>query len=389
MNVFIDDTTLRDGEQTAGVVFSNAEKLHIARMLDEMGVHEIEVGIPAMGRVETDAIRAITASGLRARVITWNRPVIGDIESSLKCGARSVALSISASDIHLQHKLRRTREWVLESVRKATEYAKSRGLYVSVNAVDASRADADFLVQFARNAKEAGADRLRFCDTVGVLDPFGTYDAVRRLVQEVELDTEIHTHNDFGMATANALAGIKAGARYVNTTVNGLGERAGNACLAEVVMALKHIEKIDLGIDASRLRAISAYVAEASRRPLPASKAIVGDSIFAHESGIHADGVLKHPRTYEPFSPDEVGLERQVLVGKHSGSNTIRFKFAREFGIELPDDLAREILARARSLAMKRKRALLDKELRLIYQELCNERRLDLPSVSLPGSLNN
>lgn len=380
-SIFIDDTTLRDGEQTAGVVFTNDEKIEIARMLDSIGVHELEVGIPAMGGSEMEAIKAIVSSGLKARVITWNRPVIADIESSLKCGTHAVALSISVSDIHIQHKLRQTRKWVLEHVSKATKYAKSHDLYVSVNAEDASRAAPGFLTEYALNALDAGADRMRFCDTVGVLDPFRTYDAVRRLVDEVGLDIEMHTHNDFGMATANAIAGIKAGAKFVNTTVNGLGERAGNACLAEVVMALKHIEGIDLGIDTTRLRAISQYVADASQRPLPVSKAIIGDNIFAHESGIHADGVLKNPRTYEAFSPDEVGGERQILVGKHSGSHTIHFKFADEFGIELPDDLARDILARARDLALKRKRALFDKELALIYQQICRERRLDLPAV--------
>lgn len=377
--LIIDDTTLRDGEQTAGVVFTNEEKVEIAKMLDEIGVHELEVGVPAMRGEEMEAIKAIIALGLRASIITWNRPSIADINSSLECGARAVALSISTSDIHIQHKLRQSRRWVLESVRRATEYAKSHNLYVSVNAEDASRADPDFVIRFAQNAKEAGADRLRFCDTVGVLDPFRSYEAVRRLIEEVGLDIEMHTHDDFGMATANALAGIRAGARYVNTTVNGLGERAGNACLAEVVMALKHIEKIDLGFDTTRLRAISQYVAQASQRPLPVSKAITGDNIFAHESGIHADGVIKHPSTYEAFSPDEVGLERQILVGKHSGSHTIHFKFANEFEIELTDDVARDILARAQTMALKRKRALFDKELMLIYRKLCKEKNPDLP----------
>ncbi len=387
--VLIDDTTLRDGEQTAGVVFTNEEKVHIARMLDEIGVHQIEAGIPAMGGDEMEAIRAIIALGLKASIITWNRPVLSDIDASLECGAKAVALSISASDIHIQHKLRQTHEWVLQSINKATKYAKSHGLYVSVNAEDASRADISYLIQFAQTAKEAGADRLRFCDTVGVLDPFRTYEAICRLIEEVGIDIEMHTHNDFGMATANALAGFRAGARWVNTTVNGLGERAGNASLAEVVMALKHIEKIDVGIDTTLFRNISKYVAEASLRPLSVSQAIIGENIFAHESGIHADGVLKHPPTYEAFSPEEVGLQRQILVGKHSGSHTILFKFANEFGIELPEDIAKEILARARALALKRKRALFDKELVLIYQDICRERCLDLPPLKMPGSSHN
>jgi homocitrate synthase NifV len=385
LDLFIDDTTLRDGEQTAGVVFTNDEKVRIAQMLDELGVHEIEVGVPAMGGDEMEAIRAIIALGLKARVLTWNRPVISDIDASLRCGAGAVALSISVSDIHIQHKLRQSRRWVLDGVTRAARYAKGHGLYVSVNAEDASRADQDFLLQFAENAKEAGADRVRFCDTVGVLDPFMTYDTIRRLVEKAGIDVEMHTHNDFGMATANALAGIKAGARFVNTTVNGLGERAGNACLAEVVMALKHIEKIDLGIDTTKLRAISRYVADVACRPLPVGKAITGDNIFAHESGIHADGVLKYPGTYEAFSPEEVGSERQIVVGKHSGSHTIQFKFANEFGIDLPDELAREILERARTLAVRRKRALFGKELALIYREVCEEKGLDLPPVKVSG----
>ncbi len=385
MDLFIDDTTLRDGEQTAGVVFTNEEKVRIAQMLDELGVHEIEVGVPAMGGDEMQAIKTIIGLGLGARILTWNRPVISDIDASLKCGTEAVALSISVSDIHIQHKLRQSRGWVLDSVSRATRYAKSHDLYVSVNAEDASRADPEFLLQFAQNAKEAGTDRMRFCDTVGVLDPFMTYETIRRLIDEVGIDIEMHTHNDFGMATANAIAGIKAGARYVNTTVNGLGERAGNACLAEVAMALKHIEKVDLGIDTRKLRAISLYVADVAQRPLPVGKAITGDNIFAHESGIHADGVLKHPGTYEAFTPEEVGSERQILVGKHSGSHTIHFKFANEFGIELPDELAQEILARARALAVKRKRALFGKELVLIYRELCKERCLDLPPLKISG----
>ena len=389
MSVFISDTTLRDGEQAAGVVFTHDEKVRIARMLDEAGVHEIEAGVPAMGGGEMEAIKTIIALGLSARIITWNRSVISDIESSLKCGAQAVALSISVSDIHIQHKLRRSRKWVMESVRKATKYSKSHGLYVSVNAVDASRADNDFLIQFARNAEEAGADRMRFCDTVGVLDPFETYETVHRLMEEVDLDIEIHAHDDFGMATANAIAGVKAGARYVSTTVNGLGERAGNACLAEVVMALKHIEKIEPYIDTTRLRPISQFVAEASGRPLPVSKAITGENIFAHESGIHADGVLKHPLTYEAFSPHEVGLERKIMVGKHSGSHTIHFKFTNEFGIEVTDELAREVLKRARAMAIEKKRALLDKELLFIYRDLCRERCLDLPHLKAPSSINN
>jgi len=246
--VLIDDTTLRDGEQTAGVVFSNEEKIRIAQLLDEIGVHQIEVGIPAMGGDEKETIKKIVDLGLRASILGWNRAVVGDIQHSIDCGVDAVAVSISASDIHIEHKLRKSRLWVLDSIKKSVDFAKGHNLYVSVNAEDASRASLEFLVEFAQVAKETGADRLRFCDTLGILDPFETFRVIKFLKDEVGIELEMHTHNDFGMATANALAGIKAGAKYVNTTVNGLGERAGNAALEEVVMALKYIGRVDLGL---------------------------------------------------------------------------------------------------------------------------------------------
>ncbi|MGB9682826.1 MAG: homoaconitate hydratase, partial [bacterium] len=225
------DTTLRDGEQTAGVVFSKGEKIQIARMLDEIGIHQIEAGIPVMGGDEAEAIKAITKLKLKASIMGWNRAVISDVEASLRCGVDAVAISISTSDIHIQYKLQKSREWVLDSMAKATEFAKREGVYISVSAEDASRTDMDFLVQFATVAKQAGADRIRFCDTVGIMDPFKMYDTIKVLIEKVSIPIEMHTHNDFGMATANTLAGIKAGATYAGVTINGLGERAGNAAL--------------------------------------------------------------------------------------------------------------------------------------------------------------
>ena len=258
--VYIDDTTLRDGEQTAGVVFANEEKINIAKMLARLGVHQIEAGIPAMGGDEIEAIKKIVALNLPASILTWNRAVVGDIQQSLDCGVQAVAISISSSDIHIQHKLFRDRQWVLDSIRRAVEFAKRHDLYVSVNAEDASRADPDFLVEFGHAAKECGADRLRFCDTVGILDPFGTYTRVKALVEAVGIPVEMHTHNDFGMATANAIAGLRAGATYVNTTVNGLGERAGNASMEELVMFLQCCEGVDLQIRTSLFRELSEYL---------------------------------------------------------------------------------------------------------------------------------
>ena len=367
------DTTLRDGEQTAGVVFSKAEKIQIARMLDEIGVHQIEAGIPVMGGDEAEAIKAITKLGLKASIIGWNRAVISDVEASLRCGVDAVAISISTSDIHIQYKLQKTREWVLENMAKATEFAKKEGVYVSVNAEDASRTDMDFLVQFATVAKQAGADRLRYCDTVGIMDPFKMYETIKTLKERVDIPIEMHTHNDFGMATANTLAGIKAGAEFAGVTVNGLGERAGNAALEEVVMALKYLWNIDLGIKTEKFREICEYVARASARPLPPSKAIVGTNVFAHESGIHADGVLKYTRTYEVFNPEDVGLERQIVIGKHSGSHAIIKKF-QEYGIEISPEIANELLPRVRALAVDLKRPLFDKELMMLYQDYLKEK---------------
>lgn len=364
----IDDTTLRDGEQTAGVVFANHEKVRIARLLDEVGVHQIEVGIPAMGGDEKKTIKHIAGLGLGASILAWNRAVIEDIKHSLDCNVDAVAISMSASDIHIEHKLKKSRTWVLDRIKEAVEFAKVNGLYVSVNAEDASRANLEFLVRFAQAARECGADRLRFCDTVGILDPFDTFNVISFLRKNVDIELEMHTHNDFGMATANAIAGIKAGATYVNTTINGLGERAGNAALEEVVMALKYIAKVDLELKTERFRELSEYVAGASARTIPVWKPIVGSNVFAHESGIHADGVIKNPLNYEVFSPEEVGLARQLVIGKHSGSGAIRRKFE-EFAIELDDDDCREILRLARKLAVELKRGLFEKELMYIYKD--------------------
>lgn len=366
--IYIVDTTLRDGEQTAGVVFANKEKVRIAHMLAEVGVDQIECGIPVMGGDEKKAIEEIVKAKLPCSIMAWNRAVIKDIQQSIDCGVDAIAISISTSDIHIEHKLQTSREWVLEHMVQATEFAKGQGVYISVNMEDASRTDPDFLIKFAKAAKEAGADRIRYCDTIGIMDPFKIYDNISNLIEAVGIDVEMHTHNDFGMATANALAGIRAGASHVGVTVNGLGERAGNAALEEVVMALKVIYGIDLNFTTERFRELSEYVALASNRELPAWKAIVGSNMFAHESGIHADGALKNPLTYEVFRPEEVGLARQIVIGKHSGSAAIKNKFA-QYGVQITDEEADFLLPKIRSAAVDLKRTLFDKEIIFIYEE--------------------
>lgn len=371
--IYIVDTTLRDGEQTAGVVFANQEKIRIAKYLDELGVDQIEVGVPVMGGDEKQAIRAICKLGLKASIMGWNRAVVSDIQESIDCGVDAVAISISTSDIHIKYKLQTTPEDVLERMVKAVEFAKKQNVYISVNAEDASRSDMNYLIEFARNAKQAGADRLRYCDTVGVLEPFATYEKIKTLIDATGIDVEMHTHNDFGMATANALAGVRAGANWVGVTVGGLGERAGNAPLEEVVMALKYIDGDDLNFKTGMFVEVAKYVARASGRILHPSKPIVGSNMFAHESGIHGDGVLKNPLTYEVFAPEEVGLQRQIVIGKHSGTHSLIAKF-REYDVELSDADAEGLLVRVRAVTVNLKRPLFDKELVSLWEDYCLER---------------
>ena len=372
-SIKIVDTTLRDGEQTAGVVFANHEKIAISQMLSDLGINQIEVGIPAMGGDEKEVIKSICKRNLKSSIMAWNRAVISDIENSIDCGVDSVAISISVSDIHIQNKLKTSREWVLENMVKSVEYAKRNGLYVSVNGEDASRANDDFLIEFIEVAKQAGADRFRYCDTVGIMDPFSIKDKISKIYNKTKFDIEMHTHNDFGLATANAIAGIIGGANYVGVTVNGLGERAGNAALEEVLMALKYIHGYDTNIDTTKFKDLSEYVSNASGRDLPAWKAIVGSNMFKHESGIHADGALKNPTNYEAFDPKEVGLERQIVIGKHSGKAAIINKF-KEYDINLNDEDASIMLEAVRFLCIRAKRTLFDKELVQLYNDIIKDK---------------
>ncbi len=366
--IMINDTTLRDGEQAAGVAFNLEEKVAIAQFLDTIGVHELEVGIPAMGEEEIRAIVAIRNLDLQAKLLGWNRAVLSDIKASIACGLERVHIAIPVSGVQIAAKFHGQWRVSLQKLKDCISFALDQGLWVSVGGEDSSRADENFLQDVAMLSQEWGASRFRFCDTVGVLDPFGTHLKVKRLVSTLSIPIEIHTHNDFGLATANALAGIKAGAVSVNTTVNGLGERAGNAALEEVIMALKCIYGVDLGIQTQHLLKLSQLVAKASGANVQPWKAIVGENTFAHESGIHAHGVLQNPVTYEPYAPEDVGWERRLVIGKHSGRHSLS-NLLEQHGIFLDSQETQAVLDVVRQQSILKKRSLTTEELLNLVSE--------------------
>ncbi|MDR1722219.1 MAG: 2-isopropylmalate synthase [Methanobrevibacter sp.] len=335
VNIF--DTTLRDGEQAPGVALTVDEKIQIAGKLDGIGVNTIEIGFPRVSEGEKESARTIKALGLNANICGLARVLKEDVDALIDSDLNYMHTFIGTSPLHRDYKLKMTKEQVLEKAVEAVEYGKEHGITVEFSAEDATRTEEDFLVEVYKAVESAGADMINVPDTVGVLFPSATKGLINKLKENVKIPISVHCHNDFGLAVANSLIAIEAGANQAHVTINGIGERGGNASLEEFVVALKVAYGYDVKIDTTQLYNLSDFVAKITGIKMPPNKPIVGENAFAHESGIHVHGVLKNAATYEPISPELVGHTRKIALGKHTGASALKSKLE-EYKIEMNED---------------------------------------------------
>lgn len=356
------DSTLRDGEQAPGVVFTLEEKLRIAALLEDCGVKEVEVGTPAMGEDEVRTIREIVQAGFRFDKLCWARAKESDIVESAKTGANRINISFSVSDIQLSAMGRNT-DWVMKQIRPMISFARQRFDFVAIGAQDASRANRGFLDEFVASCLAEGGDRIRLADTVGILNPLSTAQLFSSVCEKFPyVDFEFHGHNDLGMATANSVAAFLSGAQSVSATINGLGERAGNACLEEVAAAMKISSGMETGIHLTNIQEICRFVAQASSKPIYPSKPIVGEMVCRHESGIHCRSLLKDELAYQPFQSSEIGRSTEMVLGRHSGGRTIRH-FLEKQQINMSERQTALLTEQVKALSLRHKRGLQVEEL--------------------------
>ncbi len=367
-NVIVYDSTLRDGEQMPGIAFSLEQKIAIARLLDEAKVHQIEAGFPAVSEGEFKTIKEITCLGLSADILALSRITKNDIDAAVESGVDIVLLFVATSDIHLKYKLKKSREEILSKSVEAVEYCRERGVRASISSEDSTRTDLEFLLHFFEEAEKAGAIRLGITDTVGCASPEAISYLVTRVAAEVRTPISIHLHNDFGFALANAIAAVKSGAMAVTTTVNGIGERAGNVPLEQFVASMKFLYDHDLGIDCTKLKSLSEMVASLSKCPISRNQPLVGDNAFSHESGIHVAAVLNCPMTYECIPPEAVGNQRHLKMGKHTGVTYIK-KRLEDMKVEATEEQVCQTLLRIKKLGEIRGRVS-DKEFERIVDEV-------------------
>ncbi|WP_407422361.1 (R)-citramalate synthase [Methanobrevibacter sp.] len=384
MNIKVLDTTLRDGEQTPGVSLTSNEKFRIANRLDEIGIDFIEAGSAITSNGERESIKEITKQGFNAQILSFSRPLTVDIDYCLDCDVDAVNLVVPTSDLHIQDKLKTTRDELLELSNNAIDYCKDHGLIVELSAEDASRSDVDFLKLVYADAIDHNVDRICVCDTVGILTPDNSYELFDKL-KDLPVPIACHCHNDFGLAVANTLSALKGGASEIHTTINGIGERAGNTSFEECVVSIDRLlPQFDTNIKIDEIYDISKLVARLTGVYIQPNKAIVGENAFSHESGIHSDGIIKNSATYESITPELVGRKRKFVIGKHMGTNGLDNRL-KELGLDVDKNQLQQICDNIKVLADKGK-TVTDVDLQVIADnvlEINYEDRIGLDEVTI------